>query len=148
MTSETPPQVAQTAAITDALPMNELALIGLFNKPDGSTALIRTAGGAIITLTEGHQTDGYAITYGGLRHRTPDDYGLSSEYRFFRTFRVCQQCPTVSATDPKAANRLIRILSFAFHNVCHNQNLKRSAVLRLVRQQRFFSQEAPSSTIQ
>lgn len=62
MTSETPPQVAQTAAITDALPMNELALIGLFNKPDGSTALIRTARGAIITLTEGHQTDGYAIT--------------------------------------------------------------------------------------
>ena len=61
MTTETPAQVAETAAIEGALPLNALALIGLFEKPDGSMALIRTSRGEIVEVRAGEQTNGITV---------------------------------------------------------------------------------------
>ena len=62
MSAETPPQVAASAQIEDALPLNELALIGLFGTPDGASALVRAPDGDILRLVAGDQALGLTVT--------------------------------------------------------------------------------------
>ena len=62
MTEQTPPQVAEQAALPDALPLHELALIGIFTRPDGNSALLRTAKGEILSLATGETGAGFHVT--------------------------------------------------------------------------------------
>lgn len=54
MTDQAPtPETAAAASVPDALPLNELALIGVFEGPEGATALIRLATGEIVKVAPG-----------------------------------------------------------------------------------------------
>lgn len=49
------------AVIEDGLPLDRLSLIGLFAKPDGGTALLRTARGEIVEVRAGERKLGLTI---------------------------------------------------------------------------------------
>ncbi|MEJ6398599.1 hypothetical protein [Yoonia sp. 208BN28-4] len=57
----TPAHVAETAMISDVLPLDELTLLGIFGKPTGNTALLRKADGEILTLAAGDAAAGMTI---------------------------------------------------------------------------------------
>ncbi len=57
----TPAFVAESALIADALPLDQLTLIGIFEKPAGNTALFRNEDGAIFTVAVGDATHGMTI---------------------------------------------------------------------------------------
>lgn len=52
-TGPTPAGVARAATRRDALPLDRLALIGLFYTPSGATALLRLPGGALARVVAG-----------------------------------------------------------------------------------------------
>jgi Tfp pilus assembly protein PilP len=52
----TPDNVAETALEPASLPLDELALVGIFAKPDGTMALVREASGVIRSLELGDVT--------------------------------------------------------------------------------------------
>ncbi len=55
--TDVPPTPASAVAtIKDVLPLNELALIGLFGTPDNRSALLRRANGEILRVTSGDST--------------------------------------------------------------------------------------------
>lgn len=53
MSETTSPQVAAAANRPGVLPMNELAVIGLFERAEGPTALVRRADGEIVRVDVG-----------------------------------------------------------------------------------------------
>ena len=61
MSSDTPAQVATAAQITDALPLHELTLIGLFSGPDSHTALLRNRSGKIARAAAGQTVFGLKV---------------------------------------------------------------------------------------
>lgn len=61
MSQQTPPQVAQTAAQPDVLPLRELTLIGLFSGPQGNRALLRSGRGQIAEVSAGDAAFGHTV---------------------------------------------------------------------------------------
>ena len=65
-----PQETQQAATLTEAIALNETALIGLFNGPDGGSALLRLRSGGIVRVSTGETVDGgrvVAINEDGLR---------------------------------------------------------------------------------
>ncbi len=65
-----PEETQEAATIAEAIPLDETALIGLFNGPDGGTALVRLATGSIVRVSPGETLEGarvLAINEDGLR---------------------------------------------------------------------------------
>ena len=62
MTEDTPADVAHAASIPDALPLDRLALVGLFSSGADTTALLRTAAGDIVRVAPGDRVGPATIT--------------------------------------------------------------------------------------
>jgi len=58
----TNPIVIENAQEPEKLDLNKLTLLGIFTKPDGSTALIRMANGQIASVTPGDTTGDMTVT--------------------------------------------------------------------------------------
>lgn len=69
MSIETPANVAANAAIPNALPLDEVTLIGLFANADGNSALLRSPAGDILRVVAGD-------TALGLTVQAIDDTGI------------------------------------------------------------------------
>ena len=57
-----PETVQADATLPEAIPLDRTALIGLFNGPDGSTALLRLSSGSVVKVAAGEIVDGGRIT--------------------------------------------------------------------------------------
>ena len=71
-----PNEVQEAATLAEAIPLDETALIGLFNSPDGGSALVRLRTGRIVRVATGETVDGgrvVAINEDGLRLQRGDD---------------------------------------------------------------------------
>lgn len=61
-TTDTPADTLVAATQEGALPLRGLTLIGTFNKPDGGTALIRTANGDIKKVETGDRVGSATVS--------------------------------------------------------------------------------------
>lgn len=71
-----PESVQADATVAEALPLDRTTLIGLFNGPDGGSALLRLPSGSIVKVAAGEAVDGGRITAideDGLRLRKGDE---------------------------------------------------------------------------
>ena len=57
-----PAETQEAATIAEALPLDETTLIGLFNGPDGGTALLRIPGGSFVKVAAGGYVAGGRVT--------------------------------------------------------------------------------------
>ena len=57
-----PGEAQKAATVTEALPLDETVLIGLFNGPDGGSALLRLPGGNVVKVAAGGTVDGGRVT--------------------------------------------------------------------------------------
>ena len=55
-------ETQDAATVVEALPLDETVLIGLFNGPDGGSALLRLPGGGIVKVAAGGAVDGGQVT--------------------------------------------------------------------------------------
>ena len=55
-------EAQHAATVSEALPLDETVLIGLFNGPEGGTALLRLPGGSIVKVAAGGYVDGGKVT--------------------------------------------------------------------------------------
>lgn len=62
MSETTPDRVAQSATLSDILPMNGLTIIGIFTTHDGPAALLRSSRGKVERVIPGAKTLGVTIT--------------------------------------------------------------------------------------
>jgi Tfp pilus assembly protein PilP len=65
-----PEETQENATVAEALPLDRTTLIGLFNGPDGGSALLRLPGGTVVKVAAGGTVDGgrvTAISEDGLR---------------------------------------------------------------------------------
>lgn len=68
-------EAQDAATVSEALSLDETVLIGLFNGPDGGTALLRLPGGSIVKVAAGGTVDGGQVTgidQDGIRVRHGD----------------------------------------------------------------------------
>jgi Tfp pilus assembly protein PilP len=56
------PETQHAATVAEAIPLDETTLIGLFNGPDGGTALLRLAGGNFVKVATGGEVAGGRVT--------------------------------------------------------------------------------------
>lgn len=55
-------ETQEAATIAEAIPLDETTLIGLFNGPDGGSALLRLPGGKVVKVAAGGYVDGGRVT--------------------------------------------------------------------------------------
>ena len=60
--AETPENVAETASEEAFLPLEVLALVGIFDKPEGTTALLREPDGTIVSVQQGDAAGRMTVT--------------------------------------------------------------------------------------
>ncbi len=60
--AQVPAQVLADATVPDALPMDRTSLIGLFDGPKGSSALLRLADGSVVKVVAGQAVGGGRVT--------------------------------------------------------------------------------------
>ena len=76
-----PAETQEAATLAQAIPLDETALVGLFNSPDGGSALVRLRSGRIVRVATGETVDGgrvVAINEDGLRLQRGDRQVLLS----------------------------------------------------------------------